>query len=294
MSYILDALRRADAERERGAVPGIHAQRFAPDDPSDAESPARVRPVVWLAAGALVCVLLGGAVVWQLLQSGDEAPTSRPRALQGAVTDGAAAPAVPVATPAPAPTPSASTAAGPVAAPASPTPAAAARAAAPAPSPKPATTQRASPRTAAADRAPTAPEPVAKPPVVADAPPASPRRKPPAGNADPATPESTGSTQRSAARPAPSPAAPAPARAGEPVPPRIYARGELPEEIRRQLPELSIGGSIYSQDRANRFLIINGQVFHEGSQPMPGLVLEQIGLKSAVLSFKDYRYSISY
>ena len=26
MSYILDALRRADAERERGAVPGIHAQ----------------------------------------------------------------------------------------------------------------------------------------------------------------------------------------------------------------------------------------------------------------------------
>ena len=26
MSYILDALRRADAERERGTVPGIHAQ----------------------------------------------------------------------------------------------------------------------------------------------------------------------------------------------------------------------------------------------------------------------------
>ena len=26
MSYILDALRRADAERERGNVPGLHAQ----------------------------------------------------------------------------------------------------------------------------------------------------------------------------------------------------------------------------------------------------------------------------
>ena len=26
MSYILEALRRADAERERGAVPNIHAQ----------------------------------------------------------------------------------------------------------------------------------------------------------------------------------------------------------------------------------------------------------------------------
>lgn len=76
--------------------------------------------------------------------------------------------------------------------------------------------------------------------------------------------------------------------------PRVYARSELPEEIRRQLPELSIGGSIYSQDRANRFLIINGQVFYEGSQPTPGLLLEQIGLKSAVLRYKDYRYSINY
>ena len=31
MSYILDALRRADAERSRGAVPGLHAQGVPTD-----------------------------------------------------------------------------------------------------------------------------------------------------------------------------------------------------------------------------------------------------------------------
>ncbi|MBA3596270.1 MAG: general secretion pathway protein GspB [Methylibium sp.] len=119
----------------------------------------------------------------------------------------------------------------------------------------------------------------------------SPRRSLPAGGAGPADPATaTPSAERSAA----SPAAPPQAQRGQPAPPRIYARNELPEEIRRQLPTLSIGGSIYSQDRANRFLIINGQVFYEGAEPTPGLVIEQIGLKSAVLRFKNYRYSIGY
>jgi len=36
MSYILDALRRADAERERGAVPSLHAKQYA-SLPSDEE-----------------------------------------------------------------------------------------------------------------------------------------------------------------------------------------------------------------------------------------------------------------
>ena len=36
MSYILDALRRADAERERGAVPSLHAQQSS-SLPSDDE-----------------------------------------------------------------------------------------------------------------------------------------------------------------------------------------------------------------------------------------------------------------
>jgi len=58
MSYILDALRRADAERSRGAVPGLHAQGV----PADLEPGARdYRPLIWAAGGAgalLVAVIV--------------------------------------------------------------------------------------------------------------------------------------------------------------------------------------------------------------------------------------------
>jgi general secretion pathway protein B len=288
MSYILDALRRADAERERGGVPGIHAQRFAQDDAQEAEPRSRVRPVVWLAGGGLACLLAGGALAWYLLRS--EPPASPRPSVRGVVTGEAPAPAVAMAPSRPAPRPGASVAtASPSAAPAPPAepartavdtsrPVAAApapRSAQPAPKPAP---QRGTPGQDEAPRAArTAP---AKPPIAADSPreprpPAAAPGSPPAGRA-PAT-----------APPTAAPGAPS----GQP---RVVAQSELPADIRRQLPTLTIGGSIYSQDRANRFLIVNGQVFHEGSQPSPGLVIEQIGLKSAVLRFKDYRYSISY
>ena len=57
MSYILDALRRADAERTRGAVPGLHAQSV----PSDGEPAARnFAPLIWGAgaAGALLVTVV--------------------------------------------------------------------------------------------------------------------------------------------------------------------------------------------------------------------------------------------
>ncbi len=62
MSYILDALKRADAERERGHVPGLHAQPLqAPRGPGGV--PGQRRGAWLLLAGA---VALGGifAAVW--------------------------------------------------------------------------------------------------------------------------------------------------------------------------------------------------------------------------------------
>ena len=53
MSYILDALKRADAERERGAVPGLHSQTV----PVHGAAPAAARPLA-----AHPAVLLGGAL----------------------------------------------------------------------------------------------------------------------------------------------------------------------------------------------------------------------------------------
>ncbi len=59
MSYILDALRRADAERSRGAVPSLHAQAV----PSDDEPAARnYNPLIW-AAGAFGALLVAVVLV---------------------------------------------------------------------------------------------------------------------------------------------------------------------------------------------------------------------------------------
>lgn len=69
---------------------------------------------------------------------------------------------------------------------------------------------------------------------------------------------------------------------------------ELPESIRRELPTLSVGGAMHSNNPASRMLILNGQVFQEGDAVTADLVLEQINLKSAVLVYKGQRYSISY
>ncbi len=60
MSYILDALRRADAERQQGQVPGLHA---APAG-GVAELPRPGRPTwVWLALAALL--VLAAVALWK-------------------------------------------------------------------------------------------------------------------------------------------------------------------------------------------------------------------------------------
>jgi general secretion pathway protein B len=217
MSYILDALRRADSERERGAVPGIHAQPVPVPSPEDAAGPrdgARL-PWAWIGLGLLATALLVAAGGWLF---GREAPPE------------------PVAPPPM-----------PMAAPPSPPPAEPPAATAPAPAP-----------------VTVLPGPIERRPTTSEA--ASAERKPVA------------------------PAAAASAPAAE----RIYARHELPEEIRRQLPPITVSGSMYSPDPASRFLVINGQVVHEKAELGPGHVLEQIKLRAAVLRFRDVRYEITF
>jgi hypothetical protein len=109
---------------------------------------------------------------------------------------------------------------------------------------------------------------------------------------------------QSRCRCAPRPAAPAapkrvgaattgtPGAAPATAEPRVHSQAELPEDIRRDLPKLVIGGSSYSGDAASRMVMINGQVFHEGDRLAPDLVLERIRLKSAVLAFKGWRYEV--
>ncbi len=234
MSYILDALRRADSERERerSAVPGLHTQA-SPAGVAEGEVDAPSHPWKWPIAAAFVALL--GLVAWLWF--------GRAEAPEPLVAAPLTRPPVPAAPP-PAPPPAAPPVTAPAAA--APPPVAVASATAPGES---------APATA---RKPPAPTPVAKRPATATA----------------AAPKVV-------------------AKASEPEV-KISALNELPDEVRRELPAITVGGSIYSKSSANRMLVINGQVFHEGDELATGLVLEQIRQKSAVLKFKTYRYEITY
>jgi len=238
MSYILDALKRADAERERGHVPGLHTHNM---QPSAATPPRTGRPATaWLLAAVAVAALGGAA--W-LLQT---APAPNP----------SAGPHNPAAAPVPVE-------------PAPPAPLAAA------PSPMPSV--QASASTAPAVLPLLAPVPPAPPSQ-----PARPEAPRAAASAPPATSSATGTTA------APKSTAEAP----PPAPVRSFA--ELSPEARAQLPVVNVNGSTYSQNPAHRMLIANGKVVQEGQEIAPGLVLETIGPRSAVLNHRGLRYSVGY
>ena len=115
MSYILDALRRADSERERGEVPSLHTQQYGAL-PGDDEAPARSRLLV----GVIVVLVLAlaAALAWNFW-AGDSA---RHGTAQGPVSIAATTPA---ALPTPRPTPEIASSPSPaesLASPASPSP----------------------------------------------------------------------------------------------------------------------------------------------------------------------------
>ncbi|HET6599203.1 MAG TPA: general secretion pathway protein GspB [Burkholderiaceae bacterium] len=241
MSYILDALRRADLERERGAVPGLNAQPAALPAFSP-EASRSARPWVWALVGALVVVL--AALAWYAFGRGAPSPPAPPTLAANPATPPGAAPS-PTS---PLPTPASSTSAA-----------------------APSVASPPMPRAPAAlpERHATSPRKTARAPVRID-------RK-------------NGAEKRAEAPTVPATDPDAGASGG-----LVYARDQLPESIRSELPVLSIGGASYSKNPASRMLIINGQVFHEGDTLGPNLSLKQIQLKAAVLEYKGYRYKVSF
>ena len=76
MSYILDALKRADAERGRGAVPGLHTRQMtspALSDSPDTGRRAGLAVVVLVAVAALGAVAAGA---WFLLRPAGPVPVA--------------------------------------------------------------------------------------------------------------------------------------------------------------------------------------------------------------------------
>ncbi|HSV68720.1 MAG TPA: hypothetical protein VLI72_01300, partial [Methylibium sp.] len=62
MSYILDALRKADAQRSRGAVPDLSAQPL--DAPAGTDAPAARGVRLGLLAGLVVLAAALGTGAW--------------------------------------------------------------------------------------------------------------------------------------------------------------------------------------------------------------------------------------
>jgi general secretion pathway protein B len=235
MSYILEALKKAQAERQLGNAPTIHAP---PPSYASADTRSSRKPVViGIAAGALVVAL--GALF--LLRQPAPAP-----AVQVA--------SAPVSAPVPAP----------VSAPAAPVVAA----------------------------LPEAPEPVApaKPeaPVKPKAPPVS--AKPPAPAPKPAPRAEPVEALPEPARPVLVAAAPAAPSAED----HIGPLQSLPESVQREIPKVSFGGYIYSPNPAERLLLVDKMLRREGEEVAPGLVLERLLPKAAIMNYRGSRYRVAY
>jgi general secretion pathway protein B len=254
MSYILDALRRAEneRERERKGLPSLHSQlheQAQAAEESDTSSPAEggTGGHAWkrLAWGLGLGLLLGGSAWWAWSRLG-AAPTS------ASPTIAAASSSVPQPMP----------------------PAPAVVAAEPAP--------------AAPVQSP--PTLVPLPAVLPDPPkkvvqPVKPERKP--AQQPPIQPGQLGSSETTKL-----PGSDATAPAGQSR--TIRSLGQLPEGVRRELPPLAVSGSMYSPQPSARMVVLDGQVAREGDELRPGLSIETIEPKSAILNYRGERFRLTF
>lgn len=231
MSYILEALKKAQAERQIGNAPTIHAPAPSYAAPAGPAGGRQRALLIGLGAGAVVAA---AAVLWL------RAPGEQPVRL-------AAAPA-----------------------PVQPAPAAAPPAAAPVTVPQPVIAPP-----------PAIPEPRAK---------AKPVREPAPPKAAP-TSAPTSAPESAVAPPQPEPVRAAAAPAPED---KVRSLQELPEALQREIPKVAFGGYIYSPNAAERLLLVDKMLRREGEEVAPGLVLERILPKAAVMNYRGNRYRVGY
>lgn len=282
MSYILDALKKAESERKLGSVPNVYMEPM-PTETFDESKSALRRPWVRVLAAALLAGGIGAA--WMILpqqEKGDAVPekvaqqsdepvpvaaVEQPAPLIAANQQGAAESKVPAPAPTPAPAPKKIEAS---------------------PAPK---TENAASR---------------QKPVLAAKPVADPAKPTPGMRAaqkeDAQTIEAAPSKRpspaaRTVSNPASSPAsspASAPATAPPPADVQIAALRDLPDHFQRNLPPLSVGGYIYSANPADRSMLLNNRLVREGEQVASGLTLEKMMPREAILNYQGQRFRLSY
>ncbi len=285
MSYILDALKKAERERHLAKIPTL-------DTVHRRSSPPRRRLWPWI--GAAVVLANAAVLIWFLR------PIPMPFIKSAARSPAApAAPAVVSGQPAPAPPadrappekPAAVAAAPPEPAPSS-SPASAPRRPQPERTP-PTTTKRveAKPEPSVA-LAPAAPKAEARKPKPADAPapptpPAAPE-KPAASTLAPPVPPVASVPDKPAAPPvAPSPTKPAERGTGA-----LPQFPDMPPDVQELIQNLKIQALAYSDVPAERLVFINGHKYLEGESIDGKVVLESITPDGAILSYAGKRFML--
>lgn len=256
MSYILEALKKAESERKLGSVPNMHAQPLA--TASVGVAPSWRSPLLW--TGVIFLLLAATAIAWYAPWRAEPSVKLASVASPPQQTSSGAV----------------STSTEPEREPASVAPQTAPPASPPASRESPVAQSAPPPTASAQDAAPAEP---AKPkqstkPVV--------KKKSEPERAQVTAPRADRKTELATA---------APAQAPEPY---VPAARELPDNIQREIPALTVGGYIYSSVPAERSVLINNRLLREGSEIAPGLTLEKMLPKEAVLNYRGYRYRIPY
>jgi general secretion pathway protein B len=69
---------------------------------------------------------------------------------------------------------------------------------------------------------------------------------------------------------------------------------QLPESVQGGIPRVAFGGYMYSANPADRLLLVDKALRHEGEEVAPGLVLEKLLPRAAVMNYRGVRYRVAY
>jgi general secretion pathway protein B len=69
---------------------------------------------------------------------------------------------------------------------------------------------------------------------------------------------------------------------------------DLPPSIQQNLPAFAVSVSVYSDDPASRMVKVDGQMLQEGQYLADGVKLEEIAKDGVVFSYQNYRFRIGF
>lgn len=262
MSYILDALKKAESERNLGAVPSLHST-----SPSTLGSENRTRTsgLPWILLAALTIIVILSAIIWQQLSKSGHRQENT-------------AQSTPLVTNNPAPVEVLPT---------------------PTTEHRPPLEQAPKPNAPVGQS--FTPENTQKPLAAVASHPADAARKITASVNKANQAQAGGIIASSASISASDKDAQAPVQTestkietkrhtSESIP----GLNQLPAATRSEIPSLAVGGYLYSGNPSDRTILLNNKLLHEGDSIAPNLVLESLAPKSAVLSYKGTRFQITY